>query len=269
VVRVDGALGGVLPGVELRRGPFVSFLAMPDGCYSGAFIDPALSAEGERIGDTLLGALARHRYALRYIFDFYGTLPHHPRFRVERCETTLVSITGPDWEPTDPKLRSQIRKAEREGISMEPFSWERHHKKFLRLMEATERRHGNPPRYPPAFFHALADLAGRDERVQWVWSEHEGRPACSHIYFVEGKVLQGWQIYFDKAFSFLKPNQYIRYAMMQRMAGRGITTLNLGATPPDAAGLAYYKRRWGGRQVTFPALSRVSAVGRLVRIRIS
>ncbi len=138
------------------------------------------------------------------------------------CETTLVDISDPEWVPPDEKLRSEIRKAEREGITMEPFEWGRHHEHFLRLMEATERRHGNPPRYPPEFFRRLADLAGRDDRVHWVWCEHEGKPACSHIYILEGGMLQVWQIYFDKAFSFLKPNQYISFAMCRRMAARGI-----------------------------------------------
>lgn len=267
-VQADGALGAILPGVEIRHGPLVSFLAMPDGCYSGLFTDPALAAESGRFGTALLDALGRHRYARRLIFDFYGTLPRHPGFRMEPCETTLLTISGPEWGPPDAKLRSQIRKAEREGITLGPFEWDRHHEQFLRLMEATEHRHGNPPRYPPAFFHALADLARHDDRVHWVWCEHDGKPACSHIYFIEGGMLQGWQIYYDKAFSFLKPNQYIRFVTCQRMAARGITQLNMGGTPEGAPGLADYKRRWGGQRRTFSAFTRTSVFGRLIRTKL-
>jgi hypothetical protein len=263
-VQADGALAAVLPGLEIGHGPLASFLAMPDGCYSGLFTAPALTAERGRFGTAVLDAVSRHRYARRFVFDFYGTLPRHPGFEVRPCETTLVTISGPEWVPPDEKLRSQIRKAEREGITMEPFEWDRHQEQFLRLMEATELRHGNPPRYPPEFFRALADLAHRDDRVHWVWCEHEGRPACSHIYFIEGGMLQGWQIYFDKAFSFLKPNQYIRFAMCRRMAARGIASLNLGGTPENAPGLADYKRRWGGRSHTFPAFAKMSGVGKLI-----
>ncbi len=77
-IEADGALGAILPGMEVGRGPLVSFLAMPDGCYSGLFTAPALAAERGRFGAAILDALSRHRYARRFIFDFYGTLPVTP-----------------------------------------------------------------------------------------------------------------------------------------------------------------------------------------------
>jgi hypothetical protein len=135
---------------------------------------------------------------------------------------------------------------------------------FLGLAALTYRRHGLPPRYPPAFHDALARLAKRDPRVIWEWCEHDGRAACSHIYFVEDGVLQAWQSYFDKRFSFLKPNAYIRYALALRMAHQGVTRLNLGSTPPRATGLAYYKARWGGREVVFPTHMRVQGAAALL-----
>lgn len=103
-----------------------------------------------------------------------------------------------------------------------------------------------------------------DPRVHWLWCEHQGRPACSHIYFSERNVLQGWQIAFDKSFSFLKPNQYIRFTMCRRMAARGITRLNLGATPEGADGLLYYKRRWGGRPLRYRTLVLERKLARLL-----
>ena len=213
------------------------------------------------VGRALLDAVARRRYAKTWIFDLRGTLAGHPAFATAPCETRLVEIADPEWTPPDRKLQSQVRKAVREGIRVERFEWDRHHRGFLALAALTASRQGRRPRYPAAFFRALADLACRDERVVWRWCEREGRPAASHIYFVEGGVLQAWQSFYDKAFSFLKPNQYIRFTLCREMARRGVGRFNLGSTPVGATGLAYYKSRWGGKRVTYASHVRQEPLG--------
>ena len=263
VAVADGAMAALLPGVEYGRAPYLRFASLPDGCYGGLFVDPALEAERPEVARVLLAAVARRRYARSDIFDYYATLPSHDGFAVGQGEARLVRIASPDWRPTDPKLQSQIRKARREGIHVEPFDWDRHHEGFLDLAARTYAHHGLAPRYPAGFYRALAALARRDARVQWLWCEREGRPACSHIYFVERAVLQAWQSYFDRAFSYLKPNAYIRFTLCRELSERGVEWLNLGATPTGAAGLAYYKRRWGGRRVSFDRYRRTEGLGRL------
>jgi hypothetical protein len=264
------AIVAIVPGVEFGRGPIARFASMPDGCYGGVFFAEgrddgpaaALSAEHERLARMLLDAVARRRYLRAHLFDFYGTLPADPRFETFTCTTTLVDISDPRWDPPDKTLLAQIRKARREGIHVEPFDWSRHRDSFLQLMRATERRHGQRPRFSRRFFARLAALAQRDERVQWLWCEHDGHPAASHIYVLEHGVLQGWQIYFDKAFSFLKPNQYMRFTTCRAMLQRGIHWLNLGGTPENAPGLASYKRRWGGEVIRYPGYVRSCGPGR-------
>jgi len=236
----------VLPGVEFGVGFLCRFMSMPDGCYGGISFTPEARRNREQIAQLLLDAIVRRRYLKTYIFDFYGTVPADPRFSSVMCATTLVDISDKGWRPPDKKLLSQIRKAERQNITVETFDWKRHGVGFMNLVRTTSRRHGGAPRYSGEFFRALAELAERDERIHWLWCEYGGRPVCSHIYFIENLVLQGWQIYYDKAFSFLKANQYIRFMMCREMAKLGITRLNLGETPEGAAGLAYYKHRWGG-----------------------
>ena len=260
---LQGALAAALPGVEYGRGPFAQFASMPDGCYGGVLLDPAHESVRPSIARALFEALARRRYAKASVFDFRESAPIHPGFSVIWCETTLVDISAPQWMPPDLKLQSEIRKAEREGIEVERFEWERHHAGFLDLVAATARQHGAKPRYAAPFYRALADLAERDDRVAWRWCEHRGRPAGSHIYFVEGDTLQAWQKYFDRSLSFLKPNQFMQFATCRETARRGITRLNLGATPLGAEGLAYYKARWGGRRVAYPSCVRVEGLRRV------
>lgn len=262
-VEDEGALAAVLPGVEFGRGRWARFLSMPDGCYGGGLFAHEDAPDRERWSRCLLDALVRRGYLKTYLFDFYGRLPEDERFQVIEENTTLVEIDEA-WTPEDKKLLSQIRAAERHGIEVVPFDWNQDAEKFLALVRMTAKRHGREPRYSRSFYEALADLAAVDPRVHWLWCEYEDRPACSHIYFSEGGMLQGWQIFFDKAFSFLKPNQYMRFTMCRKMVAQGVGQLNLGATPKGAEGLVYYKKRWGGRAYTYRTLVLKRGLGRLL-----
>ncbi len=264
VAEDEGGPVAILPGVEFGRGPFCRFQAMPDGCYGGVFFDEDVIADRERIARLLLDAIVRRGYMRTFLFDFYDTFPADSRFESVLCATTLVDISDPGWLPPDKKLVSQIRKAEREGVQVEPFCWERHKKDFLTLVRITETRHGGRPLYNASFFEALAGLAGDDDRIRWVWCEYQGLPVCSHIYFIENGVLQGWQKYLDKSFSFLKADQYVRLTMCQEMARQGIGFLNLGATPRGAIGLAHYKKRWGGEPAYYNCYVLKRGLGRFV-----
>jgi len=257
-----GAVAGILPGVEFGVGPLTRFTSMPDGCYGGAGWDPAVARERGRLAATLLDHLSR-RYARIHLFDLRNSLPAHGAFARPRIETRLVNIEAADWEPADAGLRAQIRKAARERLRIEAFRAEAHMDRFLALSAATYRRRGLRLRYDRRFFDALAALASRDPRVAWRWCEYHGRAVCSHIYFIEGDMLQSWQSYFDKSFSALKPNPAIRFAACRELAARGVRWLNLGSTPPGADGLLYYKERWGGNRIEVPALVRVRGLGRL------
>ena len=257
IVERDGRLAGLMPGVEFGHGPLARFCSMPDGCYGGLFLEPDAEPDRVALASAVFEALAARRYRGAHVFDFYRTLPRHPGFDARSCEATLVEIGGADWSPPDRKLVAQARKASREGIHVEPFEWTRHGEGFLKLVKITAVRHRTEPRYPPAFFQALAALAARDPRVVWRWCEHEGAPAASHIYVRERGMMLAWHTYFDRRFSFLKPNPYIRLTLGRTLAP---ARMNLGSTPAGAAGLAAYKRRWGGTQVTYPRYERLGGI---------
>jgi hypothetical protein len=265
-IAVDaGRIAAMLPGVEYGAGPLVRFASLPDGCYGGVCPDPALEDGHRRFSAGLLDAIARRGYAKACVFDFAGGVAPHAAFDEQREETRLADIRVPDWQPNDAKLRSQIRKAAREGIRVVTFDWEKHHDGFLALVAATARRHGQRPRHPAALYAALARLATSDARVRWRYCERDGRPVASHIYFVERDTVLAWQSHFDRAFSFLKPNQYIRFAVCREAARDGVRWLNLGSTPVSAAGLAYYKARWGGSRVRYSSWYRWQGLGTLAR----
>ena len=247
----EGVLVAALPGVEFRRGPLRRFTSMPDGCYGGVFVAPEAAPESARIARTLLAALTR-RYAIADVFDFRRALARAPGYEHRTCEARLITLTGPHWTPADPTLVQQSQKARREGICIERFDAARHLEGLMRLAAETASVHRCRQRYPRAFFEGLAALAERDPRIVWRWCERDGVPAASQIYVAEGDMLMAWQSFFDRRFSFLKPNQAMRLDVVRAFVETGGRVLNLGATPPHARGLAAYKRRWGGRLVRYP-----------------
>lgn len=254
---------GGLPGVEFGRGVLKRFQAMPDGCYSRLCIDARAGGNRNAICREIVKGIIGNRYAKVFIYDFFDSISVTDELPIFNLETTLVDISQ-EWEPPDKKIRSEIRKAEREGIEIQAFDRARQMESFLSLMEECERRHGRKPKYPRQFFERLAELAEQDDRVIWKWCEHEGKPAASHILLVEGDMALHWQVYFDKSFSFLKPNQVILQRAARELAAVGVRTINLGASPPDAEGLQTYKGKWGGRSHAYRCYQLKSGIGKLL-----
>jgi hypothetical protein len=263
-VERDGKILAVLPGVEFGIRPVRRFQAMPDGCYGRLFVAGSADATIAEIRERLAQALKAAGYVKLFIYDYYDTLGPVGGFDVSTCSTTLVEIPSPDWQPPHESSRRAVRKADREGTSVRRYDHERDFARFLVLMEATEKRHHRAPRYSPGFFRRLASLARVDDRVLWIWCEHEGEPVASHIYFVESDTLIYWQGYFDKRFSYLRPNQHILVTTVREMAAAGIRRLNLGASPEDATGLLQYKERWGGKPFVYNFYSLKLGLGKLL-----
>jgi hypothetical protein len=252
----------LLPSVRFGSGRLARLQAMPDGLYARLILlDPTCNPSNA--GRLILDAIKAKSYARTFVNDFFGQFPDAADFDKTIHCTTIVPLTNNTWQPPDKKLQSEIRKAQREDVPIDTFDPNRHFDAFLDLMRRTEKRHGRKPKYPPAFFEALSNLVGREERIRWLVCEQQGRLAASHIYFVEGDMLLNWQVYFDKEYSPLKPNQLITYSIACEMASRGVARLNLGASPDDADTLAAYKDKWGGEDYHYPIWSRRTWLGRL------
>jgi hypothetical protein len=257
-VSEDDRAIAVLPGVEFGRGPLTRLQSMPDGLYAPLLTPQGTPEDLSALAETMLSGVLDRGYAKIYLNDYFGQFEKHEAMKVRRGNTLLVDIDSSEWEPPDKKLRSEIRKAERERVRAEPFSLGHHFDQFLALMRLTEKRHGRKPRYPEAFYRELGKLSMTDSRVNWLVVEHEDKLAASHIYLTESDVVLNWQVFFDKQFSFMKPNQLITFTVAREMARQNLSTLNLGASPGDASSLDDYKQKWGGRRFEYNCLSRTT-----------
>jgi hypothetical protein len=217
----------------------------PDGLYFLPLLSPMSEEKAEQAKE-ILWATACDRYQRVYLTDFSSKMNGLTRGKSVRCETLIASIDSAEWMPPDKKLQSEIRKAEREQLVREPFDLDRHFDRFMKLMFQTESRHGRKPKYNEPFFSALAELAMTEPRLDWTVALDDDRMAASHINLFEGGMLINWQVYYDKQFSSLKPNQYLLIDSIRHGFDRGIRRVNFGATPDEAEGVRVYKEKWGG-----------------------
>lgn len=262
VMRDEGEIVAMLPGVEFRRAPFTRFQAAPDGVYL-RIIRPEQTRTRLDSQEQLLEGVLAHGYAKVFLTDYFRELGEMVRMSVEMRSSRVIELRE-GWEPPDGTVRSEIRKAEREGVRVERFDTGKHMEGFLALMQATETRHGREAKYPDNFFRALAEVAAKDERVLWTYVSHEGAPVASHIYLIENETALNWQIYFDKRFSSLKANQLMTFSAARELHAAGVRYLGLGGTPPDAEGVETYKEKWGGQSVAYPCFVRKSLLGRIL-----
>ncbi|UCC44583.1 MAG: GNAT family N-acetyltransferase [Candidatus Zixiibacteriota bacterium] len=264
VTEEDGRPMTVLPGVEFGHGPLKRFQSMPDGCYA-RLVDMGCPADRvqEAVGSTLT-AIRKAGYLRGYLYDYYAQLDQSWTDATEDCSSILVDISDEEWQPPDKKLQSEIRKARREAIEVQRFDPSNHLAGFLSLVRMTAARHGQKPRYSDAFFENLGKISTEDERIIWLYTERDKKPAASHINFVLGDTLLNWQVFFDKKFSFLKPNQFMLHTAATSVVSQGVRRLNLGASPEHADTLLTYKQKWGGREYCYQELRFESMLGRVL-----
>ena len=259
----DDRLTALLPSVQFGGGRLARLQAMPDGLYARLFFVED-TPDHKAVAASILQAIASEPYSMVFVNDYHSQFDATPGFEKRECLTSLTDVTSENWQPPDKKLQSEIRKARREEVPVRDFSLNRHLDGFLDLMTHTERRHGRQPKYPPKFYHALGKLSMSDTRIHWLVCEADGTLAASHIYFVEGDMLLNWQVFFDKRFSALKPNQLITFSVTHELKPRGIRVLNLGSSPEDADTLTYYKDKWGGETYRYNCWFKRSWLGRLL-----
>ena len=264
VTEYQGRPIAVMPGIEFGGWAFRRFQAMPDGCYASLIIlKPNLVSREEILSATWEG-VHTHGYVKAYLTDYRHEFEYPQNTEVIETNTLLADISSPDWYPPDNRLVKQIKHAADLHLRIERFNPEKHRTGFHQLVTAAATRQGRQPKYPPAFYDALADLATKDERIHWVYLEHKGDPVASHVHLILGDTVLNWQLFLDRRFSTLRATQFMIFEIARQMSRRGVRYMNLGASPPDADGLIKFKQRWGGNDYNYRTLASRSGIGRFL-----
>jgi hypothetical protein len=266
----DGVIAA-LPAVEiLGAGLFARarMQALVDGLPAPMWILQETKINDKDIRGEIVRAISCRRYLKACLTD-YDNLFDDDYGKLVPQKTSVIDLVRAASEgetfPPDKTLRSEIAKAGREGVQVAPLHTTTQMDDFIRLMKSTEERHGRTPRYSWDFWQGFGYLSERDPRFQilCVYAGHE--LAAAHVFIIDRDTALNWQIYFDKKYSSLKPNQAITAFAIRKFGEAGVRFLNLGATPPEATGVEVYKSKWGGVDYTYRTIEFRSLLGRVLR----
>jgi serine/alanine adding enzyme len=232
---------GVLPLVRVRSALFGHYLvSMPFVNYGGPLGSPdairALAANAEE--------LARHdRVKLlelrsRTSLDIPLEVSH-------RKITVVLDLDGPDpervWKRLDAKVRSQIRRPQKEGITVR-FGADQV-VPFFNVFARHMRDLGTPTQ-PRRLFQAIAETF--PESV-WFGCAYMGSQAiaCGCGFRWGDEFEMTWASALNE-FKKLSANMLLYWAFMEKAALEQVTVFNFGRCTPDG-GTHKFKRQWGSR----------------------
>jgi FemAB-related protein (PEP-CTERM system-associated) len=230
---------GVLPLVRVRSLVFGHYLvSLPFVSYGGplglAEAQQALCAQAIRMAN---GAK---------LIELRSRTPVATDMRLVSRKITVVRDLVPgDYDATfkgfDSKVRSQVRRAEREGLVVR-FGHE-HSQAFHRVFSEHMRDLGSPA-HSHAFFASLAAMLG--ERA-WIGVAYLGDVPVAAGFAIENgtEVEISWASAL-RSYSKMAPNMALYGAFIRRACERNFHVFNFGRCTPDS-GTHKFKRQWGSR----------------------
>ena len=241
---LDGDITGVLPLVYFRSALFGRFLvSLPFVNYGGVLADDARAAE------TLANAaraVARERRCshveLRHRARQFEALPVK-QHKVTLLRTLEASLDQA-WKALDNKVRNQVRKAEKSGLTVVDGGSELL-REFYPVFAQNMRDLGTPV-YSPRFFEEV--LAQVPEASRTFVVRKDAEPVAAGIALVHRDTVEvPWASSLRK-YRQLCPNMLLYWSVIRWAIGRGLHVLDFGRSTPDE-GTFHFKKQWGAQPV--------------------
>ena len=146
-----------------------------------------------------------------------------------------------------PNVHRNIRKAEREGISVSEDRTPEGLREFYRLNCLTRREHGLPPQ-PIRFFEHLREHVLAQGLGFLMMARHEKRAIAGALFLLfGGKAIFKYGAS-DRRYQEFRANNLVFREGIRTLCGRGIRTLSFGRTDLAQEGLRQFKLSWGARE---------------------
>ena len=152
------------------------------------------------------------------------------------------------WRRFPPKLRSQIKRPQREGLEVR-FGGDQLDA-FYEVFARNMRSLGTPV-LPRAFFERIAATFGGLVEFGAVFRGAEPVAAGSGFAW-RGEFEMTWASAL-REYSRIAPNMLLYWAFMERVMARGVRVFDFGRCTPDS-GTHRFKQQWGGVSVPLPWL---------------
>ena len=240
----SGTLAGVLPVIQQKSrllGNFATSLAFYN--YGGA-----LTADPELAGPLMLRAAgAAQALGCRYL-EFRDSQPRAGEWAERKDKITLQLPLPQSFEALTKrlgaKLRSQVKRAEREGVQCRTGGRELV-EDFYGVFAENMRDLGTPV-YPKRFFEAI--LERFEPYCRLVVIDWHGEPsAAAFLTFWQGRAEVPWASCRAKA----KPlglNMKLYWELLSQAVSRGCSLFDFGRSSIDS-GTYRFKRQWGAEPV--------------------
>ena len=236
------AIAGVLPLVDVRSAAFGRFLvSMPYLNAGGPLGDPqachALTAAA--VG------FAENRNAGVMELRCISELPIDLSYSVDKvaCVLELPTSSAALWSGFPAKLRSQLRKPQKEGVTLEFGSAQVD--PFFSVFARNMRDLGSPT-HSRQFFRIIAEEF--KEHVWFAVAYKGGMPvAAGCAIHWRGEIEMTWASSL-REYNASAPNMLVYSGTMERAIGQGCKTFNFGRCTPET-GSHRFKKQWGSRDV--------------------
>ncbi|MBC7837934.1 MAG: FemAB family PEP-CTERM system-associated protein [Nitrospiraceae bacterium] len=235
-----GTILGVLPMVLTKSPMFGCFLtSMAFLNYGGVLADRsdvrlALLAAA---GDTARGVGAAH-------IELRQTEPIETDWPVRSRKVSMRLALPPDYETLfkayPSKLRSQIRRAQKEGMDVR-VGGEELLEDYYRVFARCMRDLGTPV-YEKGFFRSIVETFSKEVRLCVV--SLKGMPLASGLLYGFRSTLEIPWAASDKRFSRLAPNMLLYSAVLEFACREGFKEFDFGRSSADS-GTYRFKQQWG------------------------
>lgn len=240
----SGAVEGILPLVEMRSRMFGRFLiSLPFFNYGGILCDhretgEALLTEARR----LQRELGAEYIELRHIRQWAEDIPTK-RHKV----AMLLDLPGDReaaWQGFNAKLRNQIRKAERNGLTAE-VGGSGLLEDFYTVFAHNMRDLGTPV-YSPGFFRDI--LEAFPDRTEIIAVHLEKKPVAAGLLSRFRDTIEIPWASSIRQYNSLCPNNMLYWTALQLAMSYGCRRFDFGRSTPGE-GTYNFKKQWGARPV--------------------
>ena len=256
--RHDEKISGILPLVHIKSCLFGnSLVSMPFQDYGG------IVAKNQEAFQLLLDQAYKLKkdHAARFVELRYREEP--PAFALSGGvvyadkSTLILDISqGAEnlWKSFSPKVRNQVRKAQKSGLSVQiggPELLGEFYSPF-----AVNMRDLGSPVHHPKFFTEIFRVFGDDVRLSLI---REGKKTVGGlvVFFHKNTAIVPWASCYRGYFSKC-PNNLLYWETMQYACERGCSQFDFGRSSPNS-GTYLFKKQWGA--VPFPLHWRIYGAG--------
>lgn len=240
----DGNINGMLPLVMMRSFLFGNFMvSLPYFNYGGVCADTPEIAMG-LIDDAVV--LARREGSshieLRHTCHLNG-LPE----KKGKVSMRLELCGNPDelWARFPSKLRSQIRRAQKEGM-VARFGRENELAAFYRVFSTNMRDLGTPV-YGISFFRNILKTFPESSWICTIYDKEDRPVASGFLMEFKGMLEIPWASSL-RDFNHLSPNMLLYWSVLSSACRRNISVFDFGRSTPGE-GTYRFKEQWGAKPV--------------------